>query len=41
MPDHEQEAKRKAFSRATTELQNRKRAVVMNGIAWVLEAENG
>jgi len=41
MPDHEQEAKRKAFSRATTELQNRKRAVVMNGIAWVLEAESG
>ena len=41
MPDHEQEAKRKAFSRATTELQNRKSAVVMNGIAWVLEAESG
>ena len=40
-PHSKQEAKRKAFGRATTVLQKRERVAVMNGFAWVLETESG
>jgi AAA domain len=41
MPEHKPDAKQKAFSRATIELQEEKRVAVMNGFAWILEAESG